>query len=46
MVRQPQKVDDVEMGYVEDNVYNVGNSAFFVPADSSQTATSVATPKT
>lgn len=46
MVRQKQQVDDVDMGYFEDNVYNVGNSAFFVPIDSSQTGTSVATPKT
>ncbi|KAI6206385.1 Phospholipid-transporting ATPase [Aphelenchoides besseyi] len=45
MVRQKQKVDDVEFGYMEDNVYNVGNSAFFVQTDGLQTATT-ATPHT
>ncbi|KAI6242235.1 Phospholipid-transporting ATPase [Aphelenchoides fujianensis] len=45
MVRQKQKVDDVEFGFMEDNVYNVGNSAFFVPAEGLQTATT-ATPHT
>lgn len=46
MVRSKQKVDNVEMGYVENEVYNVGNSAFFVSADNSITTTSVTTPKT
>lgn len=46
MVRGEQKIDNVEMGYTENNVYNVGNSAFFVQVDPSQTPTNLTPPKT
>ncbi|KAI6183428.1 Phospholipid-transporting ATPase [Aphelenchoides bicaudatus] len=46
MVRHTQKEDRVEEGYFEDNAFNVGNSAFFVPVEASQTNTSIATPQT
>lgn len=29
IVNRKQRVDDVEWGYVENNVYNVGNSCFY-----------------
>ncbi|CAD5217112.1 unnamed protein product [Bursaphelenchus xylophilus] len=33
MVRRRQQLDDVELGYFENNIYNVGNSAFYVPIE-------------